>query len=159
MTEEQLPTTEVTSVAKEEAKTGKKVNMPDREQLKAMAGASFMKNRKIFDDIFKTLSARAKSRVMHAVLDMPTGGMPVYLKTDDEKQAFALGQRIISDRFIITYYHIEEESKAAKAAEQKKAEEEAQENSEENIQKGLDDAEANLPWKDEKTVDTSPDSE
>jgi len=122
---EVAPTTEVTSIAKEEARTGQEVKMPSVEELVSRAQMSFIINRKKFGDVFAKLSARGKNRVMSAVLDLPMDGLPVYLKGDVEKLGFALGQRILSDRFLITQHHINEEvkrireEKAAKEAEVK----------------------------------------
>lgn len=109
--QEVVPTTEVTSIAKEEARTGQEVKVPSVEELVSKAQMSFIINRKKFGDVFAKLSARGKNRVMSAVLDLPMDGLPVYLKGDIEKLGFALGQRIISDRFLITQHHINEEVK------------------------------------------------
>jgi len=120
-----VPTTEVTSIAKEEARTGQEVKVPSVEELVSRAQMSFIINRKKFGDVFAKLSSRGKNRVMSSVLDLPMDGLPVYLKGDVEKLGFALGQRILSDRFLITQHHINEEvkrireEKAAKVAEAK----------------------------------------
>lgn len=98
--------TEVTSIANEEAKTGTKIETPSAEKLLSLASSSFLKNRRSFNTLFSELSARGKTRVMNAVLDLPTDGVPVLLKDEKEKGAFGIGQRVIADRFIITYYHI-----------------------------------------------------
>jgi hypothetical protein len=119
--------TEVTSIAKEEEKTGEKIPIPSEEELLRRANMSFLVNRKKFSDIFKTLSSKQKSRVADAILDLPQDKLPVYLKESNEKYAFALGQRIIMDRFTITLHHINEERKKfiktnqeAKTSEQEK---------------------------------------
>lgn len=108
--------TEVTSIAEEEAKTGQKIPVPSEDDLVARASASFTRNRQIFNELFAELSAKAKVRVMNSVLDLPTDGLPVYLKSDTEKKAFAIGQRVVSDRFIITQYHITKQVREQKAA-------------------------------------------
>lgn len=118
--------TEVTSIAQEEQKTGQKIQVPNEDDLAAKASASFIRNKKRFNELFAPLSARAKNRVMNSVLDLPTDGLPVYLKTEEEKKAFAVGQRVVSDRFIITQYHIvkqvrEHKESIAKAKEQKES--------------------------------------
>jgi len=103
--------TEVTSIAQEEEKTGQKIEVPSPEEIKNRAAASFISSRAMLSQLFKTLSSKQKNRVLDSILDIPTDGLPVLLKTNEEKQAFALGQRIISDRFLITYYHIAEQQK------------------------------------------------
>lgn len=110
-TKENTPLTEVTSIAKEEAKTGQEVKVPSVEELVSRAQMSFIINKKKFSEVFNSLSGRGKNRVMASVLDLPMDGLPVYLKGDAEKLGFALGQRILSDRFLITQHHINEEVK------------------------------------------------
>jgi hypothetical protein len=51
------------------------------------------------------MSKREIVRAVTAFLDLPTDGLPVYLKSDQEKLLFATGQRAISDRYIIVYHH------------------------------------------------------
>jgi len=103
--------TEVTSIQKEEEKTGQKINVPSAEELVSRAGGSFITNKKYLAELFPKLSSRAKNRVLLAILDLPTDGIPVNLKEDEEKLCFALGQRVISDRFILTQHYINEERK------------------------------------------------
>ena len=114
-TEKQL-TTEVTSIAQEEARTGQKIETPSADNLAARASASFIRNRQCFNQYFSELSARGKTRVMNAVLDLPADGVPVYLKDDLEKKTFAVGQRVVSDRFIITQHHIVKEVRKQREA-------------------------------------------
>lgn len=109
MKDEKQIKTEVTSLAKEEEKTGKKIELPSEEELIAKASASFFASRTACSKVFKSLSSKQKCRVFDAVLDLPTDGVPVLLKSDEEKKAFVYGQRSLSDRFLITYYHILEE--------------------------------------------------
>lgn len=118
--------TEVTSIQKEEEKTGQKVNMPTAEELVARAGGSFVMYKKHLSQVFPKLSSKAKNRVILAILDLPTDGVPVHLKEDDEKLCFALGQRIIADRFIITQHYINEERKRIAAEAAKKQQESAE---------------------------------
>lgn len=103
--------TEVTSIADQEQKTGVKVDLPSADELVRRAIGNFHTNIRRFNGVFKNLSARSKGRVMNAVLDLPLNveAVPVLLKSEEEKLAFGLGQRIIADRFIITYHHIIEE--------------------------------------------------
>ena len=129
--EKQQLVTEVTSIAKEEAKTGQHIPIPTEEELVQKANSSFIVNRKRFADIFATLSSKQKNRVANSILDLPQDGLPVYLKENKEKLAFAIGQRVIADRFIITTHFINEERrkfiKAKIEVEQNKAQSENKE--------------------------------
>lgn len=116
-TPEQLKT-EVTSIVEEEERTGQKIEIPSADELVARASSSMIINRKHLGDIISkrngtkfNLNRKAMTRVMMSILDLPTGNLPVHLKTEEEKLAFALGQRMISDRFIIMQHHISEEMK------------------------------------------------
>lgn len=137
-TEDKQLKTEVTSVAQEEEKSGVKIETPDAETLAARASMAFFQNRRDFMEQFKVLSARAKTRVINAVLDLPTDGVPVYLKNDVEKKAFDIGQRVIADRFIITQHHIVKEVKKQRAAIEKAKAEAAAEESSIDSEKTLD---------------------
>jgi hypothetical protein len=108
--------TEVTSVAKEEERTGQKVNVPSAEDLVQRAAASIIMSTKRLEDLIKgragkdyKISRKGMNRVLLAILSLPTEGIPVTLQGDDEKLAFALGQRLIADRFILMQKHISEE--------------------------------------------------
>jgi len=115
--EQETLKTEVVTVADEEIRTGKKITNLSDTDLAARASMSFIKNRKLFSNHFANLSARGKVRVVNAVLDLPADGVPVYLNSDTEKLAFAIGQRVIADRFIITQHHIVQEVKKRRARE------------------------------------------
>jgi hypothetical protein len=110
------PLTEVTSVAKEELKTGVKVQTPTAEELVHRANSSFMAGLVELENIFKSgkLSQRGMRRATIAILSLPQEGLPVGLQKGLEQYAFALGQRIIRDRFIITQYHVAQEQKIYK---------------------------------------------
>ncbi len=101
--------TEVTSIAQEEEKTGKKIELPGLEEMVKRASISFITSKAKLAQIFTELSSRGKDRVMAAIMDIPTGGLPVFLRKDEEKIAFGLGQRMIADRFVIMQYHIKQE--------------------------------------------------
>lgn len=110
--------TEVTSLAKEEAKTGQKVQMPSAEELVARATSSYHRNITMLTNLVKArnggsyqISRKGMNRVMSAIIQMPTDGMPVGLQGDEEKMAFTLGQRVLMDRYIITHHHIVQEQK------------------------------------------------
>ena len=111
--------TEVTSIAKEEEKTGEKIPIPDPETLFSRANASFINHFNTFVSLLPKLSAKQKIRVITAVLSLPEDGVPVLLKTDIEKYAYAMGQRAKLDQFTIFQYHIHKE--ASKAREKKKS--------------------------------------
>lgn len=110
--------TEVTSVAQEELKTGQKVKVPTAEELVAKATISMVSNMQHLEAIFSKLGARAKSRALVSILNLPMDDLPVGLRTIEEKQCFVLGQRIIADRFLITQHHINEEVKRIRALKQ-----------------------------------------
>jgi len=117
--------TEVTSVAAEEARTGKTIidKRMTAEEIVAKATGSFIGGITLLERIFNTLSTRGKTRTMLAIMDLPKDGVPVRLQNDSEKQAFAIGQRIISDRFIITQHYIVQESKKLKAKQEQELKE------------------------------------
>lgn len=112
-TKSELPITETTSLAREELDKGVKVDMPSPEELARRANSSFVSNMVQLENILKSgkLSSRGITRAVMAILDLPVEGLPVRLKGDYEKAAFAIGQRIIRDRFIMTQYHISQEQK------------------------------------------------
>lgn len=124
--------TEVTSVAAEEAKTGIQQKIPTKEELVARATASYIRSLKQLSDMIRAksggnykISRHGMNRVILSILQLPQDDMDVTLQGNEEKLAFALGQRIIADRFLITQHHISEqikkmrEEQAAKAAEVK----------------------------------------
>lgn len=122
--------TQVTSIQQEEEKTGEKVNVPSAEELIARAGSSIIVNKKILTNLLSrktgnkySISRKSMNRILLSILDLPTGGLPVNLRTKEEKLAFGVGQKIIADRFILTQYHISEEIKKQR---QKQSEEQKQ---------------------------------
>lgn len=107
--------TEVTSIAQEEQKTGVRQEMPTAEELVARASTSMIVNMKKVEQLIfgkgqagrdYKISRKGMNRVLLSILSLPTGGVPVTLQTNEEKLAFALGQRLISDRFILMQDHI-----------------------------------------------------
>lgn len=100
--------TEVTSIAQEEKRTGTKIEVPKAEQLVAMASASLLRSRKAANTIMPIMSKKQLMRAVNAILDLPMDGVPVFLKTEAEKQLFAFGQRAISDRYVIITHHIKQ---------------------------------------------------
>lgn len=122
-TEKKQVVTQVTNIAEQEEMTGTKVEIPSSENLREKAAASFVRNKKGFAYMFAQLSSKQKNRVALAVLELPTDQLPVMLKSDEEKQCFVYGQRMISDRFILTQFYISDEiSKRRKTNEEQKGE-------------------------------------
>jgi urease gamma subunit len=111
-------TTEVTSLAQEELNTGVKVEIPDAEELYSRSIASYIRNMKHLSDLVNyrnggsyKISRKGMNRILTSILQLPQDGLQVTLQGEEEKSAFALGQRIIADRFIVTQYHIFQEKK------------------------------------------------
>lgn len=126
--------TEVTSVAKEQEKTGQKIEVPSAEELVARATASYHRNITMLTNLIKArnggsyqISRKGMNRLLSAIVQMPTDGLPVGLQNDEEKMAFTLGQRVLMDRYVITHYHIVEEQKRVAAERKQAAEQKATE--------------------------------
>jgi hypothetical protein len=105
-------TTEVTSVVDQEQKTGQKIELPKPEELLAKAYGSFISSMVQLEKVFIKLSSKQKTRTLIAILDLPTEGSIVKLKTKEEQYCYLLGQRIQSDRFIIIQDAINKQIKA-----------------------------------------------
>ena len=113
--------TEVTSIAKEQAKTGEQIKVPSAEELVARATASYHRNIMMLSNLVKArnggsyqISRKGMNRVISAILQMPTDDLPVTLQGEEEKLAFHLGQKVLMDRYVITHHHIVEEQKRVK---------------------------------------------
>lgn len=114
--------TQVTSIAEEERKTGKKIDVPNPEELVARASSSLIVNQQHLNNIINrrnggtkyTISRKGMNRVVNAILGLPMEGMPVRLQNQAEKAAFAIGQNIIRDMFVIMANHAFTEAKKAK---------------------------------------------
>lgn len=122
--------TEVTSVAKEQEKTGQKIELPSAEELVARATASYHRNITMLTNLVKArnggsyqISRKGMNRILSAIIQMPSDGLPVGLQGEEEKLAFTLGQRVLMDRYVITHHHIVQEQK--RVAEERKAAAEA----------------------------------
>lgn len=109
-------TTEVTSVAQEEITSGVKVNMPTAEELYTRSITSYIRNIKHLSDIVTArnggsykISRKGMNRILMSILQLPQDGLNVTLQNDNEKASFALGQRVLADRYLITHYHITQE--------------------------------------------------
>mgnify|MGYP001594389630 CR=1 FL=1 len=112
-------TTEVTSIAREEARTGVRQPIPTGEELYQRAMASFIRNMKHLNDLLNktkgsgsnshVISRKGMNRVLNSIIQLPQDGLPVSLQGDEEKMIFVLGQKLLADRFLITHYHILQE--------------------------------------------------
>lgn len=126
------PVTEVTSIAKEEEKTGQKIDIPSPEELVARASSSVIANLQALRRIIHArqgnsyaVSRKGMNRIMEAIFDLPTEGQTVMLQGKDEKMAFILGQNLMRNMFILTQHHINEEIRKRKEAELNQKQEEA----------------------------------
>lgn len=114
--------TQVTSIAEEEKKTGKKIDLPNAEELVARASSSLIVNQQHLNSIINrrlggtkyVVSRKGMNRIVNAILGLPMDGMPVKLENDAEKAAFAIGQNIIRDMFVIMANHAFTEAKKSK---------------------------------------------
>lgn len=97
--------TEVTSIAQEEERLGKPIKLPDAETLANNSAMALIDAKRQITALLPKMSKKAIHRATLAYLDLPTGDIPVYLKTNEEKMLFALGQRAIQCRFVIFYHH------------------------------------------------------
>ena len=136
-TEEQLKT-QVTSIIEEEEKSGQKIAVPSAEELVARASSSMIVSKQHLNNLVNqrngakfVLNRRAMNRILLSILDLPTGGLPVSLRNEEEKLAFALGQKMIADRFILMQHHISIEMK--KRMDKKQSEEKSEDT---NISEG-----------------------
>lgn len=108
--------TEVTTIAKEEKKTGQKINVPTPEELVANAQGNMIRGKKELSLLLPKMGKKAMQRAILAGLDLPTGGIPVKLRTKEEKYAFGVIQNMISSRFLVMQHHISQELKKQKEA-------------------------------------------
>jgi hypothetical protein len=115
-------TTEVTSLAQEEANSGIPAQVPSAEELYSSSIASYFRNIKHLSDLINTrnggsykISRKGMNRVLTSILQLPQDGLPVNLQGRDEQACFSLGQNIINSRFILTQYHVLQERKRLQA--------------------------------------------
>lgn len=114
--------TEVTSIAAEELRTGVQQQMPTAEELVARANSSFIRNLQALNALINrrsgkdyAISRKGMNRLLISIIQLPQDGLPVNLNSQEEKLGFGIGQRCVSDRFILTQHHIGEEMKRIKA--------------------------------------------
>lgn len=111
---------EVTSIAKEEERTGQKINLPSGEQLIQRMSMELIRCRREINNLLPSMSKKDIQRATLAYLDLPTGEVPVYLKSPESQRLFAFGQRAIMARMVIVQY---EANKLALEARSKKQQE------------------------------------
>ncbi|MEY3422573.1 MAG: hypothetical protein RIR48_2890 [Bacteroidota bacterium] len=110
--------TEVTSIAAEDEKTGMTTAIPPPEELVSKAAISMYVSRQQLIPLMGNMSKKATLRVLNAIFELPQDNLPVFLKTDEEKRAFVLGQKILMDRFLIIQHSINKEIQSRKLKEQ-----------------------------------------
>jgi hypothetical protein len=140
--------TEVTSVAQEELNSGVQAKIPDAEELYSRSISSYIRNIKHLTDLINArnggsykISRKGMSRVLTSILQLPQDGLPVNLQGKEEQACFALGQRVIADRYLVTHYHIIQEKKRLQEEREKstvdsnvtKTEEVSEQKGEENV--------------------------
>ena len=114
--------TQVTSIAEEEKRTGQKIDVPNPDELVARASSSLIVNQQHLSNIVNrrnggtkyTISRKGMNRVINAILGLPTDGVPVRLQGPAEQAAFAIGQNIVRDMFVIMANHAFSEARKAK---------------------------------------------
>lgn len=98
--------TKVTSIAQEEDRTGQKIEVPTAEKLVANASVAILQTRRGLHQQFAKMSKKSTLRALTAIFSLPEDRVPVELKTDEEKIAYALGQRNIMARFTVMQHHV-----------------------------------------------------
>jgi hypothetical protein len=113
--------TQVTSIAEEERKTGQKIEVPKPEELVARASSNLIANQQIINNLINrknggtyVISRKGMNRVLNAILSLPQEGLPVVLQGQEEQAAFAIGQNMIREMFIIMANHAFVEAQKSK---------------------------------------------
>lgn len=114
--------TEVTSVDKEEKKTGQSIPIPSPEQLLQNALSTVISSKVAASNLFSKLSSKEKNRVFNAILDIPTEGLPVKLKSNEEKLCYSYGQQNKNSQFLVIQDYINKEIQKLKEKDNKKKE-------------------------------------
>ena len=117
------PLTEVTSIAKEEEKTGQKIEMPSAEELVARASSSVIANLQTLNKLINmkqgsgyAISRKGMNRLMLSIFDLPTEGQQVKLQGREEKYAFFVGQNLMRSLFVLMQNHVNEEIRKGQLA-------------------------------------------
>lgn len=116
--------TEVTSVADQELKTGKKIEI-DPSDLVENAKRTFIPVKRHFMQIYSAMSGRGRERVISALLDLPMDNLRVLLKDKMEIEAYRLGQQVLWCRQLILTDAIKKEKLRIDAEKAKVSEESA----------------------------------
>lgn len=110
--------TELVSIASEEERTGQTINIPKGSQLVQVMAMELIRCKRAISQLLPEMSKRDIHRSVLGFLDLPTEGIPVYLKSEQSKMLYALGQRAINARFVIVKHHTDELIKEAKLKKQ-----------------------------------------
>lgn len=120
----EAPVTEVTSIAKEEERTGQKIEVPTAEELVARASSSVIANLQAWRRLVNAkngsqyaISRKGMNRITEAIFDLPTEGQRVMLQGREEKTAFFIGQSLMRSLFVLMQNHVNEEIRKRKEAE------------------------------------------
>lgn len=116
---------EVTSIAQEEARTGQKINLPTGERLVQMMSMELIRCRREISNLLPTMSKKDIHRATLAYLDLPTGDVPVYLKSPESQKLFAFGQRAIMARMVVVQHEANKLALEARAKKEQQAQEQA----------------------------------
>lgn len=121
------PVAQMTSIAREEERTGTKVKLPEPNKILALARRELLISRRNASQYVAGLSKKATLRLINAMLTMPDMDeqLPVELKTEEEQAAYVWVQRNLNARFILIQDQISKDIRAKAAA--KKAEADAAE--------------------------------
>jgi len=116
------PTTEVTSIAKEEERTGQKIELPSPEELVARASSSVIANLQTLNKLINmkqgggyAISRKGMNRLLLSIFDLPTEGQQVKLQGKEERYAFFVGQNLMRSLFVLMQNHVNEEIKKRQA--------------------------------------------
>ena len=110
--------TQVTSLAQEELKAGKQMDLPAPEVIANNAMAAYIKATQELAQKLKDngISKISIAKAVLAGLDLPEENLPVNLKTKAEKEIFNLVQIAVNTRFLLTQYHIDLRRRELQAA-------------------------------------------
>lgn len=116
---------EVTSIAKEEERTGQKINIPSAEKLVSVMSAELIRCQNAISVLLPTMSKKDIHRATMAYLSLPTGDIPVFLKSEASKKLFAYGQRAIMARMVVIQHEANKLALEARAKKQQEEQEKA----------------------------------
>lgn len=108
--------TEVTSVAKEEDKTGQEVPVT-AEQMREIAIKDYFGGMMAIAKELPNLSNRGVRRLLIALLQLPHPDEPVKLVSNEERMLFGIGQRVQIARMYLMMESMKENIKSKKEAE------------------------------------------